>query len=591
MQRSNIRRRVTNRNQEPLGKKLKRPSSGRRSSGPRRDDNGDIESSPVIQMREPDTIQAEENPSQEEGTAEPSVAYSESIRVMLSAAVESMKKEFQSHMRRTEEQLATLHGQVSELHDSLKRFNGDVHVTMAANNARTPVSLRKNSSAPKQVMRSVECSNPTLRTELDAVFHVQNISTVTMEAVCIFFRTASRGKENENFYSKLICIIMYGLRGNMAKSNLRKGLGLAHCNFRFFLVKKIVAYCEDLYGVNRNGGRPCTQTGSGNSEAATRHVPEWLRQGYINSKCMKYARQYAESTRNWSTSEELEGNDGVAMFLSSGLYSRVTEFLRKARDRSKCQFFEDIGFLLSPWTCCEWLEGSYNKPKIELKFPEECIMCPSNVPETRVGRSVQECAENKTTAAHFMRSRKECHLSVSYDVKVAECAGMKVKKDAELKDATMTRTVNIMEVAFNFLVAYVQGQTKEDFLGSSPMALQTTYSVALVFRHMIMEFVMTNEWSGENVEPSISTPVAENVEDSGSMAQIRLSDLIPGEYTRKNTLERVLRMTSQQFKNLMENDDSGIESYNSDRGEDTESFTVHGHNSVDDIDVCQIESL
>ena len=112
---------------------------------------------------------------------------SETMRLMLSTTVDSIKTEVANLLSRTQLRLNELHKDVGEVQDSLKRFRGDIQFLLANNVSKTPRSSKNQSPAPMQVFRSMECSNPTLRAEMDALFHIQTFSTVTSGSISTYF--------------------------------------------------------------------------------------------------------------------------------------------------------------------------------------------------------------------------------------------------------------------------------------------------------------------------------------------------------------------------------------------------------------------
>lgn len=321
------------------------------------------------------------------------------------------------------------------------------------------------------------------------------------------------------------------------------------------------------------------------------------------------------------------------LFICSLAYGIVTEYLRNVRDRAKCQFFINCGFLFENWELCGLLGDNHRLPYVSFTHVMTSDPEPTSVKDCSVAVTESSSVDkgNNTLLRELYNKHDEFIIEAEYEVFVAEIVykGGRLRKGDVPVKKLIHRAFNILEVALHFCMAYCSRETKESFLRSHAASLRTVYRIATVLRELVEARVEAGlgYMGGNNGNPS-EKDVATGARDSTvngdegdiegqhqdgienrqvsssfhegedepepgkkcSRSKITWEDLIPVKSSRKSILEtKVLRIDKKAYEE-MHNPPRLIDPGDDNRNQASEDLE-YSESSDDDVDLENMRNM
>lgn len=467
----------------------------------------------------------------------------------------------------------------------------------------------KTPPAQKSLHSEMESINPSLQDEAAERFTLDIISSVSAKTILLYFDKVSTVDESPVIYTKLVRAIMYGLGVKMTKDTLLKGIGKAHCDFRFCLVLKVIRSFQDE-GTSENstinGFHQAVQENSYNdfSLPGDGSAVVDVNLTKILDAHVRTARDYTEKPREETRKIQIADEDRIPIFLASTAYICVMEFLRKGRDRSKCRFFEELAYLFSEWSVCDYIDEDYEKPGIRFLYPQAQPISCAELPDSCSSSLPNFQKVNKETLHRFLNGRRELVVEVSHNVMVAPSTTTKVRRDSNFREMEIVKEINLLEVSLNFLLAFSHARNLNDLLSIHSSSFRTIYRIALVFRALVEEELE----SMEKTQDAADQHVTSHRYGSGTsnlrclnralltkpvsplQKILTMADLIPGKTARVTCLDHVLRLTKASYEAIMKMR-STLSVCNGENGTDPRCKNGYSEASIEIIDLECIAEL
>ena len=218
------------------------------------------------------------------------------------------------------------------------------------------------------------------------------------------------------------------------------------------------------------------------------------------------------------------------------LNQRHVQQLNKCRETVRADFFNRLGFLWHP----------HVRPGIQAFESQTFTSDIQSVPLTTKALDASHSKEIKENENLYAALREENSASmcftVTYNVEVVD---KKTSSDAAPRSTSLTREIDLIQVALSFCTRFTMCQKADDYLNLHRNSLKVVYAIAGVFREMVVDLV-----DNERCLPQDDNERLE--EGNHRSIETLVYDLIPTlNKTQTSILEQsVLRLTAQEFEEL-----------------------------------------
>lgn len=395
--------------------------------------------------------------------------------------------------------------------------------------------------------------------------------------------------------SQCIAALLFGKRANMVKAVLHTGVGKEYSRLRRFLVLSLLRNAQS----NRfkQFHIPCIESASvvgqatvgvsslnerhnmpGNNSFAVPHTgripqPPWIMPNFVKSEHVEKVRNRLETKKEKSRSglpkkrcsDDRPTDDEISQRCVDLLYGKVTPQLHAGRDRSRTQFFSDIGYVLFPWTensaVCE-----LHTPTLKLTWAypgtTSTVSKIAEVPitQTRTGEISPEVSDNSTILGNFLKKAQDMIVIIEHGVSVRQDDGNgydEVSDEAfassdahgdimPLKKTSVRRVVNLVEIALRFLHAYCGGVLDvsiSHIMGSNSEVLRAAFAVAATYKGIVQRFMDEMSRSDNDLYTTPAACRTVRYED------VTVADFLPTPSIQHKTLQKmVFAMSSVDYE-------------------------------------------
>lgn len=330
----------------------------------------------------------------------------------------------------------------------------------------------------------------------------------TFEMVCAVlcavvptYTKAMVDKRDRHFNGcELINTLMFARQSNERKDVFNRTLaGRNHIELRCQVVTSLIKNTCQNSSFREGGDR---SSSNGTSEG----IERWRARGYVTTGTIEETIRGTDSGRMDGMHGASEASDGAArkqkrrkvgdngplhrkevgVTVTKSALTAVTGFMNKSRDHVRNRFIRDLGFVL--------YSGFQGSVRMEHHLHDgglDIESVPSLYSAQRKMNAAERAAmddKNMKILRDFIAVRKEMVFRVEYEVQII----------GEPDKRFVNRRINLVEVALNFAVAYMQCSDRNMVLRRSEHSLQFIYILAYGFR-TILKFQSGAEVGGAQI--------------------------------------------------------------------------------------------
>jgi len=167
------------------------------------------------------------------------------IRALISSTEQKITDHISASSKQNDGKMDSIVEKVEMLSAAITSVQRRLNHNLPSFSGCTQHRVLKTPPAQKSLRSEMESINPSLQDEAAERFTLDIISSVSAKTIFLYFDKVSTVDESPAIYTKLVRAIMYGLGVKMTKDTLLKGIGKAHCDFRFWLVLNVIRSFQD----------------------------------------------------------------------------------------------------------------------------------------------------------------------------------------------------------------------------------------------------------------------------------------------------------------------------------------------------------
>lgn len=376
--------------------------------------------------------------------------------------------------------------------------------------------------------------------------------------------------------SECMVALLFGKRANMSKAVLHTGVGKEYSKFKRLIVLSLLRNAQ-MNRFNQFENPPQQRhsaQGQDNSEVGSAKIPQpsWIKPNIITSDHVEKVRNRLETKKEKQKSgkskkriyDENPTEDEISQRCVDLLYGKVTQQLHAGRDRSRTQFFSDIGYVLFPWTDSS-IVRELCAPKMTLAwaYPESSstVLSISDVPNTYTTSSehYRSRYDNDIILGNFLKKAQNMIVIIQHGVNVRSddvnehgdsddellVASDSGRVIVPLRKTSVRRVVNLVEISLRFLHAYRGGTLDvsiSDILSSNSEILRGAFVIASLYKCLVQNFMDDIEDRNEELYSSRNACRRMRYEE------VTIADLLPTPSVQNRTMQKmVFAMSSIDF--------------------------------------------
>lgn len=275
---------------------------------------------------------------------------------------------------------------------------------------------------------------------------------------------------------RLLSAMMFAKQSNDKRDVFQSSTGKNNIELRFQVVMSLL---RNIQKEKSGTGRTAEGSSSGRDSNAfnvwkeNKYIPDKIIEEVVYGATGDGRNQPAGSIDGGARKRrKTDGNGGqlskreISLAVSKVALTKVLGFLNKSREQVRHRFLVELGFALV-------LE---NDASINFEFPTHDIIRDMDViPDTRVTNGNLRLEERKVVddknseiLIQFIAERKEMVVIIQYEVEISGCMAKRM----------IRRRINILEVALNTAIAFLQCTSRMVFLRRSCNSLRFVYAIA-----------------------------------------------------------------------------------------------------------------
>ena len=234
-------------------------------------------------------------------------------------------------------------------------------------------------------------------------------------------------QDDTRMTGRMFSILLYELRNNKSRAELKFCLGRKHAVFLFKAVKQTVVNARMPSGESlRASAAAFTASKSSLDSVGNDKIdihlsgkPGWLQQGVLDKNMLNLAQKHHELLKADLPKDPTKPEKRKLLFIGKKIVTIVHDSLRISRERSRAKMFECGLFPFVDWHEYASCQNDNHLPAIRFLRTDICAVGPSQVPDTSVGSVTEAYTGNAKLIVTLISERKELAVEVVYMVTVA----------------------------------------------------------------------------------------------------------------------------------------------------------------------------
>ena len=412
----------------------------------------------------------------------------EQLRALFRAETRKIDKKLDRTACQIEEKLIAVEEQVTGVCKALQTETRSISKALTDHIHCSTAQKKQNASTvtlPSKNQRySIPNLYPQIEEDLQTMFDFETALPALLRSFVEYMENVCRGAESNKNHVKFFYAIMFGKHCGFDKSVFCTEIGRNYGDYRMLMVKNFLILLLRRWSPS-NCGTSCNH---GTEEIKYKEMSSttaWVRKLRVRLDVLHAVRNRLETSNKYDV--DLAKEHPLEWYVYQYTIGLVNDLLRRARERARCRFFEEIGFILhGTWTICPWVKEN---PERIVMFSYESAeaVSPSSIPETSEGKDEPARLFNSQMYQKVRDERKELQIEAKYRVWVSHKSSKsgKVPRNADLHAREMCRVISLLDVALKFSAAYTQVSNVDFVLCAHPCALRAVYRMALAFRTLI----------------------------------------------------------------------------------------------------------
>ena len=457
-------------------------------------------------------------------------------------------------------------------------------IQTSAGSSRIPSRSRirggvRQTTSTKNLEKEVLKESPTVIIEINAAVNADIVSRSLAQTLSSFMDVYHNNQDDTRMTSRVISVLLFGLKHNQSRSEFKQGLGKKHASFRFSAARRAVMNARMLsdesiqtYAAEFTTSKAFIDTGADRNgvDFPVCTKPSWLQPGVLDKQTLHNARMHHECVKAELPPDPSCPTKRKHLFICKRIVTIINDCLRISRDRSKVKMFESGLFLLVNWSEYVSLHRFHSSPTFRFLHSDAESVPASEIPDTTVGWDTHTSTANQKLLAGLIAENRDLVVQATYQVSVTGGTnhGNRVTE--------MKRNINMLRMALRFICAYCHCG-EEMALGSHLSMLRTIYRIARFFKQLLLA------WANEN-SSGTTRPYSEATAGSGDVTserkmermrpdtdevqnniqsvitEIRLRDMLPGRSEKEKVIGAVLKISKETFARLNISAPQSIES-------------------------------